>query len=150
MNNSARSTYITEVLNALPMQEEYKIGGYIGELQQADNMVCGVVDAVACPDFLDTYLNGVWHYAINKGSWDVRSDWDKTPFRDYYAKSKFQSSDMSDDEIRINFIKDSGIEYVRIYKGANPSKWFLSHLTLLASDEKSGECFYKVKSLGGR
>ena len=57
---------------------------------------------------------------------------------------------MSDDEIRINFIKDSGIEYVRIYKGANPSKWFLSHLTLLASDEKSGECFYKVKSLGGR
>lgn len=150
VNNSARSTYITEVLNALPMQEEYKIGGYIGELQQADNMVCGVVDAVACPDFLDTYLNGVWHYAINKGSWDVRSDWDKTPFRDYYAKSKLQSSDMSDDEIRINFIKDSGIEYVRIYKGANPSKWFLSHLTLLASDEKSGECFYKVKSLGGR
>lgn len=157
VKNSGRSAYIKEVLRALPMQKEYKIGGYIGESQRTGsnisdsqktgNIVSGVVDAVACPEFLDTYLNGVWHYAINKGSWEVRSDWDKTPFRDYYAKMKKLSSEMSDDEIRINFIRDSGIEYVRIYKSANPSDWFLSHLTLLASDEKSGECFYKVKPL---
>lgn len=143
-NNQGRDTYIKAVLRTLPKQKEYKIGVYVGEAQRADNMVCGVVDGIAYPDFLDTYLNGVWHYAINKGSWDVRSDWDKTPFRDYYAKCKLKS-DISDDEIRINFIIENHIEYIRILESAMPSEWFLSHLSLLAEDKNSGEYFYKVK-----
>ena len=143
--HTGRTAYIQKVLRALPKQETYRIGGYIGENQQADNMVGGVVDGVACPEFLDTYMNGVWHFAVNKGSWNVRNDWDKTPYRDYYAEKKSLYPTMTDDEIRIAFIQDSKIEYIRIYKSAKPSDWFLSHLQLLAEDEGSGERFYQVK-----
>ena len=143
--HTGRTAYIQKVLRALPKQETYRIGGYIGENQQADNMVGGVVDGVACPEFLDTYMNGVWHFAVNKGSWEVRNDWDKTPYRDYYAEKKSLYPTMTDDEIRIAFIQDSKIEYIRIYKSAKPSDWFLSHLQLLAEDEGSGERFYQVK-----
>lgn len=144
VNNQGRELYIKEVLDVLPNQKEYRIGVYADESQKADNMVCGLVDGIAYPDFLDTYLNGVWHYAINKGSWDIRSDWDKTPFRDYYTKQKASSSYISDDEIRMNFIKENAIEYVRIYKSATPSECFLSNLSMIAEDQKSGERFYKV------
>lgn len=143
--HTGRTDYIQKVLQALPKQETYRIGGYIGENQQAANMVGGVVDGVACPDFLDTYMNGVWHFAVNKGSWDVRSDWDKTPYRDYYAEKKSLFPTITDDEIRIAFIQDAKIEYIRIYKSADPTDWFLSHLQLLAEDERSGERFYRVQ-----
>ncbi|RHJ94171.1 hypothetical protein [Parabacteroides bouchesdurhonensis] len=142
--------YESEILSKLPICEEYKIGFYIGEnvrLGDGGNYVSGVVDAITIPDVLDYYHNNVIHYSINKGKEEAKWSTDHTPFRDYYAKCKSQSSDISDDEIRINFIKDNNIEYIRIYKSAIPTEWFLSHLTLLAEDEINGERFYKVNIL---
>ncbi|SEF99067.1 hypothetical protein [Parabacteroides chinchillae] len=145
--NSMNLEYESTIVKFLPEQDEYRIGFYIGEhirLGEGGNYVSGVVDAITFPDALDYYYNNVIHYSINKGNNDAEWSTDHTPYRDYYAKSKVSSSDISDDEIRINFIIENRIEYIRILKSAKPSEYFLSHLSLLVEDVENGECFYKV------
>ena len=85
------------------------------------------------------------HYSINKGNNDVKYSTDETPYRDYYDKRKLESQTLSDDQIRIDFVRENNIRYIRIYKSAIPSEYFLSHLNLLVEDEISGERFYQVK-----
>ena len=164
--------YNQKILEAVsPGQKEYRIGFYIGE-ETKGNGVSGETDGLTIPDVLDYYYNNVYHYSINKTNYDVNTishGVDKisrifnkenqdapekhqgvyaftspTPFRDCYTAQKMQSPDISDDEIRIGFIKDNAIEYIRIYKSASPSGYFLSKLTLLAENKISGERFYKV------
>ncbi|WP_143813374.1 hypothetical protein [Parabacteroides provencensis] len=142
------SDYNAKIVEKIPRQEEYHIGFYIGEnirLGSGGNYVSGVVDAITIPDILDYYHNNVIHYSINKGENEARWSTDHTPYRDYYNKRKAELPEISDDEIRLDFIRNNNIEYIRIYKSATPSKWFLSHLILIAEDKGSGECFYKIK-----
>ncbi|MDR0614012.1 MAG: hypothetical protein LBG45_11230 [Dysgonamonadaceae bacterium] len=136
--------YNQKILEAVsPGQKEYRIGFYIGE-ETKGNYVSGITDAVTIPDVLDYYCNNVYHYSINTGNQDIYGSTTPTPFSDCYTAQKMQSPDISDDEIRIGFIKDNAIEYIRIYKSASPSGYFLSKLTLLAENKISGERFYKV------
>jgi hypothetical protein len=140
--------YESVILKQIPSsQKEYRIGFYIGKnvtLGKGGNYVSGIVDAVTIPDVLDYYYNNVYHYSINKGDNDVQYTTDTTPFRDYYTKMKSEFPNISDDEIRINFIKENQIEYIRIFQGASPSDEFLSHLSLLAEDVITGQRFYVV------
>jgi hypothetical protein len=140
--------YNQKVLREVPPgREEYRIGFYIGEsvsVGNGGNSVSGVVDAVTIPDILDYYYNNVYHYTINKREHSAQNLPEQTPFSDYYRTQKMNSPNISDDEIRVDFIKENAIEYIRIYKSASPSDWFLSKLTLLIEDKTSGERFYKV------
>jgi hypothetical protein len=52
---------------------------------------------------------------------------------------------VSDDDIRMDFMKENAVEYVRIFNNATPTDYFLSNLILLAEDKLSGERFYKVR-----
>jgi hypothetical protein len=140
--------YESAILKQLPPSKEYRIGFYIGgnvTVGKGNNYVSGIVDAVTIPDVLDYYYNNVYHYSINKGNNGAQYSTDHTPFRDYYEKIKKQLATISDDDIRINFMKENSIEYVRIFQSALPSDYFLSNLILLAEDRMSGERFYKVK-----
>lgn len=142
------SGYNAKIINLISEEEEYRIGFYIGEnvrLGEGGNYVSGIVDAITIPDILDYYHNNVIHYSINKGNNDVKYSTDETPYRDYYDKRKLESQTLSDDQIRIDFVRENNIRYIRIYKSAIPSEYFLSHLNLLVEDEISGERFYQVK-----
>jgi hypothetical protein len=140
--------YEANILSQLPSDKnEYRIGFYIGEggaFGNGGNYVSGVVDAVTIPDMLDYYYNNVYHYSINKGNQKAQYSDEHTPFRDYYTKMKSEFPYISSDEIRINFIKENHIEYIRVYKSASPSDEFLSHLSLIAEDIMTGQRFYKV------
>ena len=144
VKNDWNSEYESKILKQLsPSQKEYRIGFYIGDSEKG-NYVSGVVDAVAIPDLLDYYYNHVYHYSVNKGEHEANYFTDQTPFRDYYEAKKKQFPAIPDDDIRMNFIKENAIEYIRIYKSASPSESFLSNLTLIAENNINGERFYKV------
>jgi hypothetical protein len=144
----AFSKYESTVLKNIPSgHKEYRIGFYIGEnvlTGDCNNCVQKTIDVSTIPDVLDYYYNNVYHYSINKASRDPIYYTDNTLFRDYYEKRRKQSPSLSDDDIRIDFIKENKIEYVRIFKNASPSDEFLSKLTLLAEDAICSERFYKV------
>ena len=100
---------------------------------------------------MDYYHNAIYHYSINAGKYEeqffltYRADGTaSTPYKDYYFEQKKQTPDISDDAIRLGFIATHHIEYIRIFKDASPTDYFLSHLTLWAEDEVSGERFYAV------
>jgi hypothetical protein len=145
-----RYEYEAKILSQLPSdKKEYRIGFYIGEngaFGRVGNYVSGVVDAVTIPDILDYYYNNVYHYSINKGNQKAQYANEHTPFRDYYEKRKSELPDISDDEIRIDFIKENQIEYIRTFISAAPSDEFLSHLSLIAEDAATGQQFYKVNA----
>jgi hypothetical protein len=145
-NNPWSHEYESAILKNIPSQKEYRIGFYISSNVIAGNYSSDIVDAITISDVLDYYYNNVFHYAVNKGEHEVRYNTDLTPFRDYYMKRKEQSSTISDDDIRIDFIKENAIEYIRIFKSASPSDEFLSHLSLLAEDVITGQRFYKVNN----
>ncbi|GHT39063.1 hypothetical protein AGMMS49965_04100 [Bacteroidia bacterium] len=143
--------YESKILDKLPPQEEYHIGFYFGEKFQPINGVSGYADSHTIPDLLDYYHNAIYHYSINVGTNEeefystYRAHWTaSTPYKDYYFEQKKRTPDISDDAIRLNFIAAHNIEYIRIFKNASPSDYFLSHLTLWAEDEISGERFYAV------
>jgi hypothetical protein len=140
--------YEAKILSRLPSdKKEYRIGFYIdecGAFGNGGNYVSGVVDGVTIPDMLDYYYNNVYHYSVNKGNKEVQYADEHTPFRDYHAKIKAESPDITDDEIRISFIRENQIEYIRVFKTVSLSDEFLSHLSLLAEDTASGQRFYKV------
>jgi hypothetical protein len=137
--------YEAAILKIIHPEKEYRIGFYLGANDSEGNQNSVIVDAVSIADVLDYYHNNVFHFAVNKGAHEVCYKTDQSPFRIYYAEKKAELPDMSDDEIRINFIRENRIGYIRVFKTAFPSDEFLSHLSLLAEDAVTGQRFYKVK-----
>lgn len=141
--------YEAAILNSLsasshPSNACY-VGFYLGSNDSRGNQSSVIVDAISIPDVLDYYYNNVFHIAVNKGEHEVYYKTDQSPFRSYYAKMKSKFPDIRDDEIRINFIRENHIEYIRVFKSASPSGEFLSHLSLIAEDAITGQRFYKVR-----
>jgi hypothetical protein len=147
--SESSSEYESAVLRQLrPSQNEYRIGFYMGEnswLVKDGIYTPGIVDVVTIPDVLDYYHNNVYHYPVNKGDYESQHVADHTPFRDYYEKRKERLPTVSDDDIRMDFMKENAVEYLRIFNTATPTDYFLSNLILLAEDKLSGERFYKVR-----
>jgi hypothetical protein len=137
-----------EILKQVPInQKEYRIGFYIGEngaFGSGGNYVSGIVDAVTIPDMLDYYYNNVYHYSINKGEKEAITADLNTPFRDFYENKKTLAPANLDDDIRLAFIRENKIQYVRIFKTAQPTEYFLEHLTLIAEDTVENQQFYRV------
>jgi len=132
------------------LKEGCRIGFWYDEYdtmeQTNKNYGCGEVDGITIPDVLDYYYNNIYHFSVNKSddSFPVNPSI-STPYKDYYKKLKAQRPDISDDMIRISFIRDNQIAYIRVFKNANPSDYMLANLELIAEDNLTGERFYKVK-----
>ncbi|WP_159063544.1 hypothetical protein [Parabacteroides bouchesdurhonensis] len=136
--------YRSEILSKLPTQNEYRIGFYRDANDERGwGGGLGRVDGLMKPDFLDYYHNNVWHFTVNKGDNEFVYGTENSPYRDFYMAENKRDTTLTDDEIRLKYIKENKIEYLEILSGVL-SDSFLSHFILIAENKESGESFYKL------
>ena len=94
--------------------------------------------------FLDTYKNEVVYYSIVMGTGGISEE---TAFSALFKEARSNNPLLTQDDFRIDFIKQTGINYIFVYQGGEIPANLSGKLQLITKDAGSGECFYKVTGM---
>jgi hypothetical protein len=91
--------------------------------------------------FLEAYKNDVIYYSIVTGRGGFSTG---TAFAALFKEAQNNNPLLTQDDFRIDFIKQTGINYIVVYPGGEIPANLSDKLQLISKDTDSGECFYKV------
>jgi hypothetical protein len=94
--------------------------------------------------FLDAYKNNIIYYSMIIGT---RGLVEETAFSALFKEAQNHNPLLAQDDFRIDFIRQTGINYIFVYPGGQIPANLSGKIQLLAKDADSGECFYKVTGL---
>jgi hypothetical protein len=94
--------------------------------------------------FLDAYKNDIIYYSIVIGGDGFSKE---TAFAASFNEAQSNNPLLTQDDFRIDFIKQTGINYILVYPGGVIPDNLSDKLQLISKDTDSGECFYKVTGM---
>jgi hypothetical protein len=94
--------------------------------------------------FMDTYKNDVIYYSLVIGTEGFSEE---TAFSALFKKAQINNPVLTQNDFRIDFIKQTGINYILVYPGGEIPENLSDKLQLIAKDTDTEECFYKIAGM---
>jgi hypothetical protein len=94
--------------------------------------------------FVDAYKNDVVYYSIVIGTGGIPEE---TAFSTLFKEARRNNPLLTEDDFRIDFIKQTGINYIFVHQGGEIPAGLSDKLQLITKDTDSEECFYKVTGI---
>jgi hypothetical protein len=94
--------------------------------------------------FLDAYKNNVVYYSMVIGT---RGITEETAFSALFKEAQSRNPLLAQDDFRIDFIRQTGINYILVYPGGEIPCNLSDKLQLMAKNTETGECFYRLTGL---